>query len=355
MGMKPKVADFLLCSNCFQDQGLKLDAEQIGIIEDSICTSCGDRIGRKLNRDLIAALAYRFFVWGSLDRCEYGAAPIVQFNEHQVTDIDTSPWFEPDIHLIENAIGVGFFYYGPRLWMIGEVEPLKALKRPATRQPIISRILDEYPTTVLEKEGIFYRVRKNPAEPTKFGTYDSPPVSLAGSGRFDSKGFPAMYGSQDLPVCIHESRITAEDDIYAATLTPRRDLRLLDLTELLQEENVTEFESLDMAIHMLFLAGKHSYEIIREIALACHAAGYDGCVFPSYFSLLRTGGMPFETTYGISNRRFPQLADREKSKIIRNLALFGRPVEQELVDVRCINKVILSQVEYGIHFGPVGC
>jgi hypothetical protein len=62
-----------------------------------------------------------------------------------------------------------------------------------------------------------------------------------------------VSGSHDLQVCIHESRITAEDDLYVAPLEAARDLMLLDLTHLL----------------------------------------------PSYFSLLRTGGIPFETAYGL--------------------------------------------------------
>ena len=81
-----------------------------------------------------------------------------------------------------------------------------------------------------------------------------------------------MYGSQDLQVCIHECRVTAEDDLYVASLAPAR-LRLLDLTHLLHEQHVTEFESLDMAVHMLFLAGPHSYEIARIIAQASRDAG----------------------------------------------------------------------------------
>ena len=77
-----------------------------------------------------------------------------------------------------------------------------------------------------------------------------------------------MYGSQDLPVCVHECRVTAEDELYVATLSPTRDLKLLDLSVLLREEDGTEFDSLDMAVHMLFLAGKHSYEISRDSAVA---------------------------------------------------------------------------------------
>jgi len=107
-----------LCSNCFHDEGLRLDAERIGIEINSACPNCGSDTGRKLDKEVIAALAHRFFVWGTLHRCEYGAAPRVQFNQHQTTSIDTSPWFEEDIKLIGRTIGVGFFSYGPRLWMI---------------------------------------------------------------------------------------------------------------------------------------------------------------------------------------------------------------------------------------------
>ncbi|HWO27779.1 MAG TPA: RES family NAD+ phosphorylase [Candidatus Acidoferrum sp.] len=349
------MSEIALCSNCFHDRGLRLDAERIGIEETSLCLSCGSPTGRKLNRDLIAALAHRFFVWGTIHRCEYGAAPVVQFNEQQCTCISASPWFEADLRKIETALGVGFFYYGPRLWMVGEVEPLKALQDPETRRSVTTRIIAEYPSMLLPHGREFYRIRLHPTKPDQFGEYDSPPSALAGSGRLDSAGFPVMYASQDLQICIHECRATAEDDLYLATLAPTRELQLLDLTELLQEEKVTEFESLDMAVHMLFLAGKHSYEISRDLARAAHAAGFDGLVYPSYFSLLRTGGMPFETAFGISYRRFPQLANCEKAKIIPNLALFGRPIEQGSVSVRCINKLILNRVEYGIQFGPVGC
>ena len=349
------MTDVALCSECFHDQGLRLDAGRIGVLDNSVCPNCASTTGSKLSADLVGAVAHRFFVWGTLQRCDYGAAPLVQFNQHQSTSVSTSPWFEEDIRLIEKTIGVGFFYYGPRLWMVGEVEPLKALQDPSSRASIINRILTEYPTTCLRVAQSFYRIRTDPKRPEDFGEYDSPPLAQAGAGRLDAARFPVMYGSQDLQVCVHECRVAAEDELYVATLSPTRDLKLLDLSALLQEEEATEFESLDMAVHMLFLAGKHSYDTARDIARAIHSAGYDGVVYSSYFSLLRTGGMPFETTYGISHRRVPQLHEREQAKTIPNLALFGRPIEERKVQVCCINKLILSHVEYGFHFGPVGC
>ena len=140
--------------------------------------------------------------------------------------------------------------------------------------------------------------------------------------------------------------------MYVATLQPARDLRLLDLTAVLKEDG-TEFESLDMAIHMLFLAKSHSYEISRDIAMAARGEGFDGVIFPSFFSLLRTGGRPFETAYGLSIRRFPQAEQHAKAHMIPNFALFGRPIEQGSVTVKCINRMILTQIGYLGHFGPV--
>lgn len=348
-------APVLLCSDCFVDEGLRIDAFKHGVEHDGSCPKCEGTAGRKLTKDHIEALAWRFFVSGTTVRCKYGAAPVIQFNEHHhgKSDISPSPWLKGDIKLIEDAVGVGFFHYGPRLWMVGEVEPLKALQDPEARSRIIERVLKEYPEKTLAKDLAFYRLRLSPQDPADPSEYDSPPMTLAGGGRLDSVGFPVMYGSQDLDICIHECRATAEDDIFLATLKLEREMRILDLTYVLKEE-VTEFESLDMAIHILFLARAHSYDISRAIALAAKRAGFDGVVYPSFFSLLRTGGRPFETAYGLSLRRFhPQAEQYGRAFTIENFALFGRPIESGSVRVHCINRLVLTQIGYRGHFGPV--
>ncbi|WP_341649119.1 hypothetical protein [Thauera humireducens] len=110
-------ADFCVCSECFRDEGLRLDAQRIGIEDTAFCSNCGASIGRKLDADRLATLAHRFFVWGSLLRCDFGAAPLIQFNQHQKTSITVPSWLEADMRLVEQTLGVGFFHYGPRLWM----------------------------------------------------------------------------------------------------------------------------------------------------------------------------------------------------------------------------------------------
>ena len=346
---------FLLCSDCFADEGLRIDAFKHGLEQKGDCPNCKSPAGRKLTKKHIEGLAWRFFVSGTTIRREYGAAPAIQFNEQHYgnSDISLSPWLKNDVKLIEDAAKIGFFYYGPRLWMVGEVEPLKALQDPATRPQIINRVLKEYPAKTLAKSTKFYRLRVSPRRPADPMEYDSPPVALAGNGRLDAPAFPVMYGSQDIDICIHECRATAEDDTYVATLRAQRDLRLLDLTHVLEEKD-TEFESLDMAMHMLFLARSHSYEISRAVALAARDAGFDGLIYPSFFSLIRTGGRPFETSYGLSLRRFlPERNKYVEAFTIENFALFGRPLESGLVRVECINRLVLTQVGYLGHFGPV--
>ncbi len=351
------MSSIVACSECFCDQGLRFDAQQLGNSDSSsvACPHCGSVTGSKLTSEILSRLAFRFFVWGSWHRADFGGAPMIQFNDRRETDVTFPTQVETDVQIFERVLGIGFFRYGPRFWMIGEVEPLKSLQDPESAVTIIDRILSEYPAFGVCSEDIFYRIRKSPRSPKDPREYDSPPIDYAGDGRFNFKGFPVLYGSPDLQVCIHECRVTEEDDLYVATLAPISPLRMINVAVLLQDDviPVREFESLDIAVHMLFLAGSHSYDITKQIALAVRSAGFDGLIYPSYFSLLRIGAPPFETSYGISHRRIPGFQKYEAAKAIPNIAIFGHPIKERKVSVHCINRLILNQVEYGFHFGPV--
>lgn len=235
--------------------------------------------------------------------------------------------------------------------MVGEVEPLKKLQYKRNKT-VIKRIVNEYPGYILRRGDTFYRLRKSPKSPHNHAEYDSPPVDMGGCGRFNCSDFPVLYASTDLEVCVHECRFSASDDIYMATLTPDSFIRLLDLSAILDDDE-TEFESLDMAIHMLFLAGEKSYRICQQIALAAKLAGFDGLIYPSYYSLIRAGIMPLQTAYGISIRRFRGAKNYNEASAIKNVALFGRPIEDRTVLVKCINRLVIAQVKYGFIFGPV--
>ncbi|HEX9946552.1 MAG TPA: RES family NAD+ phosphorylase [Allosphingosinicella sp.] len=329
-------------------------AEAAGHAPAQACSRCGSATGCQLGREELEWLAHAFFVRGSIHRVDYGGAPTIQFNELQSGSLEPDTVLEKDIGLLQQELGIGFFRYGPRLWMIGEIEPLKRLRHARRRARAIAEILQAYPVVEMGAGAQFYRLRKAPAVPASTMEYDAPPSDVAGSGRLDSPGSPVLYASQDLQVCIHECRVTAEDELYVATLKVARPLRLLDLTAILdEEEELTEFESLDLAVHMLFLAGPHAYPVTRDLAATARQRGFDGLIYPSYFSLLRTGAVPFETAYGMSLRRFENMRDHERSKIVPNCGIFGRPVRDGRVEVSCINRLVLNRVHYEVGFGPI--
>ena len=346
--------DQILCSDCFNDEGLRLDAFAIGIKNTNKCPNCGSEKGHKLTKELVRELCYRFFVRGTIQRFEYGGIPLIQMNEHRFnnSDIHVSPWLEADTKLIEQAGEIGLFYYEPRFWMLGEIEPLKSLQNPTAIDTVVERILQLYPKDILNETHPFYRVRTNPKVANEFSEYDSPPDGFGGNNRFDSNGAPVLYASPDLDLCLHECRVSVEDDLFVAKLIPTQPLKMLNLAHLLREEKVDEFTSLDLAVHFLFLAGKHSYSVCGHIAQRIREQGFDGIIYPSYFSHVRTGTIPFDTVVGMSIRRIPPLEGYAYSQSVPNVALFGRPIKEGKVVVHSINKVIINSIQYEKTFGP---
>lgn len=298
-------------------------------------------------------MADRFFVDGSFHKGEFGGAPRIQFNSHNRTSVALDDALLRDAAVFENILGVGFFDYAPRLWMLGEVTPLHELVETSSRAAVIERIVSEYPTRVVGLNETFYRVRKSPANVLDPGEYDTPPNHIPQDGRLSSDGLPVLYASPLIAICVHECRYTVEDDLYVAALNPMRELRLLDLTVLLgEEEGVTEFESLDLAVHMLFLAGKNAYDAARAVARAARDRGFDGLVYPSYFSSHYHGERPFQTVYGMSRRGFESAREYEQSLSVPNLALFGYPIADGLVEIDTVNRLMIRRVAYEFHHGP---
>jgi len=139
--------------------------------------------------------------------------------------------------------------------MIGGVAPLKALQELNTQKKIIERILHEYPRRKIAPGDPFYRIRKSPSDPTKPLQYDNPPENILSTGRLDSPVLPAIYASHQIDLCVHERRVTSEGELDAAKLSHNAALNVLCISVLLKQgDNVTEFESIYMAVHMLFLA-----------------------------------------------------------------------------------------------------
>lgn len=343
----------IACSGCFENYGLRLEAEKIGFYSKNICSSCGSKEYRKLNDILLERLAFNFFVRGTIHKMDYGATPLIQFNEYQSTGVNFNNELDKDIKIFEQKLGIGFFDYGPRLWMVGEIEPLKQMQLlNGEEKEIFKKIIKEYSAVSLSEEQILYRVRKNPEENPNKADFDSPPMKYLGNGRLDSKDNPIFYCSTDLELCLHECRVSSEDQIYVGIFKPSKTLKLLDLSVILSED-CTEFESLDLSVLMLFLASQHAYIILQKLSYFIRESGFDGIIYPSYFSMLKTGSIPFETVLGISHRRLNDFRAYEANKIVHSIALFGYPLRDSKLDIISINKLLLNRVEYDFTMAPV--
>jgi hypothetical protein len=290
-----------------------------------------------------------FFVDGTIQKQKYGQAPVLKFGKFK-ENINVSLDLKYDIDLISSKTEYWPFYYGPALWMIGENVYLDELQTKRTRNKIIHQIFDKYPTRTLRNNEIFYKIRINPINPGNLNEYDASPKS--GKSRFSSKSFPILYVSKDLETCIHECRCAIEDEIYFATLSPLDSLSFLDLSALI-EEKCTSFESLDLAVSMLFSAGEHSYPICRKIALHAFKYGYNGIIYPSYYSSLRMGTSALPTYRGIPIRCFFGMKEYFDNTIIKNIAIFGNPIKEKRIVVRGINRLQLQQASYKYILGPV--
>lgn len=319
----------ILCSDCFSDFGLKQEAIRLGKESTSSCPNCKSTDGNKLEIDQIESLATAFFVTGSRSRAYYGSANILQCNEYHYKKNEVNFWprLIQDVRLIEDALNKGFFYYGPPMWQVGEVEPLKNLlgKSVTKRDKAIEQIFDSYPRTDLKPSDSFFRLRLNPSSPHEPIQFDSPPAGK-GQSRFNKDGYPTLYGSQNLEICLHECRATIPDELYVAHLHPTKVFQCLDLSANISED-VTPFESLSLAVHFLLYAEAHSYRVLTLVAEKARDIGLHGIIFPSYFSQIKTERIP-------------------------NIAVFGNPVASGDLLVESINRVHLETATYEYSFGP---
>lgn len=136
-----------------------------------------------------------------------------------------------------------------------------------------------------------------------------------------------LYGSSNIEICLQECRLNIIDEIYLAKLIPKSKLKILDLsTRIIEEDN--EFESLNLTLNYIFCAEKHAYKICRQLAKYAYGKGYDGIIYPSYFSQVKPESIP-------------------------NIALFNSPIKDGKLKVSAINRILLNQIDYKFSFGPI--
>jgi len=333
--------NFLLCSACFQDIGLKLEAQRIGQLRrpKKSCPNCASREGYSLDNKALHKLQRQFFSRATAPNQLRDDIAILGVDDYP-PDTSIRPTLrseaQADWDLIQSKISGRLFYRSPKLFFLGITNHFgwyQSLSKEVVRNDIVPklRFTDVHPTAP------FYRIRINVTEPNKFdeAQYDAPPnLRRRGFGRFDNPKLPLLYGSPNLQVCIHECRVTLADQTFVATLAPTRTLRLIDLSgNYDQVEDTGPFDDLFWFFRGLMNASSPNvYRYCRRIAQTIKdITDADGFVYNSYYTNVAgdTGGKAF------------------------NYALFGRPISEGKLKVVSINTIRLSRITYDYHLGPL--
>ena len=426
--------NIVACSECFKNEGLRIDAGTMGIHDFSTCPRCEACDGKKLNRDGIEKLARSFFVNGSYHKTAFGGAPILNLEKYDDTNNSSNPpiailiytlikikqlsdqswpdkdstlrsvihefnerfsdedlinldtcslnelkefgeslddelkkaiqrelrnsltyrgdaWCIKDKALLEDLLNIKITFNAPHECQVGITDNLENLRQGNKHEQIISEILESYPIRELTTDDKFYRLRNlewsrsfefDPADSKQF---DSPPRKTKSDcrhyGRFDSPDLSVLYGSPELETCLHECRVTKEQDLFVATLKPTRSLKLLDLCVFPDETDTDPYESIDHTVTSLFEEASDSYQISRKIALEARNKGFDGVIYPSFYSNLHNGEQSSE----------PQ-GPTSKFWVYKNIGIFGKPIQDKRLLITCINRMHLQEVDYTFYFGP---
>jgi hypothetical protein len=247
----------VLCSECFQNYGLRLEAIGLGIKSSSICPSCKSTSGRKLERRHLQKLIDRFFILGTVPHGVGGYASILHYNEElDVDEVEFDARTAHDWNLIKQHTGGALFFYGPPLWRVGVTEHYDEPN--VVSDKTIADIVEKLSVKTLPKGTKTFRIRKNvaPAVVMNPREYDLPPAGIVREyGRFDDANLQVLYTSPSLPVCLHECRTLITDDILVATFEAMTDLQVADLTANYDQSPESPYENLRYFFNGIFLAG----------------------------------------------------------------------------------------------------
>lgn len=215
----------------------------------------------------------------------------------------------------------------PSLWQFGK--PYEEDGTVSWNDSDFDYVIDNCASTILDQQALIYRLQLNVPETELIDSrFCSPPDAVRKPQRFDSRDLPILYAAFDVETCLHESRITLEDECFVAVLKPSVPAKLLDLSKCTAPAAANQFENPNIWLRALLYNGKDVYEVCRRLANRIHARGFDGFIYPSYFQ---------------------QTAERTH----RNVALFGRPVKAGKLLMHSLQKVRLSNVAYDWQFAPV--
>ncbi|MBZ5566214.1 MAG: RES family NAD+ phosphorylase [Acidobacteriia bacterium] len=334
-----------VCSDCFADHGLRVTATIYGEIAESQCPRCGSTTGRRLNSSVLGYVVQKFFVDGTRPG-RHMPAVLIPGTSWPDDDIIFTPQLRRDYELLKQLTGFQLMRSAPDLIPMG-ITPLRLtletclgihdwgdMAEPKSAAEAFAEVLDFPVEYTLAPTQLVFRVRLSPRTPSEPGEYDSPPVTSARANRLNRDGFRVFYGALDFETCVFEVKPSLEqivhEDIYVATLRARRPLKLFDLLNFpFDLDGLNGPGSMYHFLRSLFFPADHDYRITQELGERIAARGYEGILYPSGFSYVRSASA------------YP------------NVALFGSPLASGAVILVSINRLCFRDIAYSCNLGPV--
>jgi hypothetical protein len=317
---------FALCSDCFSNNGLRLEAAKIGVRATSKCDVCGSRDGRKLSRKTLEKLTARFFMRGTVPHGVGGYASILHYDpDTEGDEVELDERTTHDWELIKKHIGGRLFFYGPPLWRVGITEHYAEPN--VVSDKTIADIVKKLSIKTIPQGTKTFRIRKNiePKNVLKESQYDVPPPHIERVyGRFDDSNLHVLYTSPSLPVCLHESRVVITDDVFVATFSAATDLRLADLTSNYNQDAQSPFEDLKYFFNGVFLTRDETiYGIARRIAATIKETfAVDGFITNSFFTTV------------------------SQEPVSQNFCFFSEALTNKMLVLDSLNRLHLETVSY---------
>lgn len=316
----------MLCSECFTNEGLRIESKKIGSNSKMQCTNCLCNDATILDADNCYQLMQQFFVYGSVPPNVGEMAPVYMVNDYD-HKYELPHIYKHDHDLLKKETGLSAFHYGPPLWRLGYTEYYNDLEDDKADLKAVDALLTKCTSATIPAGQKIYRIRTNPAGNIfDEQSYDSPP-SKKEYGRFDSPTLNVLYGSFDIEACIHECKSTLIDEIVLATLVVNKELHLINFFDNFLQTEDGPFKSVSLTMHTLQMTTTN-YHHCRRLALRARELGYDGFIYKSFYSIA-------------------------KEQEIKNIGIFGRPVSERTLSLDSLNRIRLRKMDIDYILGPL--
>lgn len=326
-----------ICSNCFKNEGLRIEAEKYGDFNNLKCANCGSIAGKKLTNSDLCDIVSVFFERGSTiyEACVFEPILMCPSMPNVRDEFNFDDQLAEDWKLICDNSNVSLALNAPKTYRVGatslamdvwELSKDGALNDGLRKE--LDKVIEACEKLVLKPGDKIYRIRCNIEEWKDVNEeFDTTPIHKITENRLNDKSFPVFYSAYDIETCVNEVRPDINDHMILATYLVEKEMQIINLQKV-DSHSPYEFEwEGNVSYFLASIFNGKDHKLTRLLGKHIFERGFDGVNFNSYFSKVRNG-------------------------FFSNLAIFGYPVKDGKLKVSSLNKLLIDEVKYNYVLGP---